>query len=238
MARSSAIETHFQTISRFLDVDDKKLWTPEPDDADFSEFQDLKPYSMRKGKSLLPWESYRDWLMLMVHYFDAASVLNKHMRSLSPNATISITIMSPPLPDRKMLTWIEVLKSDRFFPKLETEAPGEDFIKFLQGNLDSDNSDDNTLATSDHRDAHFYHSLKKGPLFHGTFSGKPHAEAYMSSLITSGHQCDQCDQCDGHFNPISESPDKSLTFQDRRRIKELLVKIKVGHSFMPHSNHC
>jgi hypothetical protein len=37
-----------------------------------------------------------------------------------------------------MLTWIEVLKSDWFFPKLETEeAPGEDFIKFLQGNLDS-----------------------------------------------------------------------------------------------------
>jgi hypothetical protein len=238
MARSSAMETHFQNISLLLDVDDKRLWTPEPDDADFSEFQDLKPYSMRKGKSLLPWESYRDWLMLMVHYFDAASVLNKHMRSLSPNAIISITIMSPPLPDRKMLTWIEVLKSDRFFPKLETEAPGEDFIKFLQGNLDSDNSDDNTSATSDHRDALFYQSLKKGPLFHGTFSGKPHAEAYLSSLITSGHQCGQCDQCDGHFDPISERPDKPLTPEDRSRIKKLLDKIKVGHSFMPHSNHC
>lgn len=232
MARSSAIETHFQTLSRsgLLDVDDEKLWTPGPDDADFSEFQDLKPYSMRKGKPLLPWESYRDWLMLMVHYFDAASVLNKHIQSLSHSrAAISITIMSPPLPDRKMLTWIEVLKSDRFFPKLETEAPGEDFIKFLQGNLD--------LAKSDHCDADFYRNLKDGPLFNGIFSGKPHVEAYMSTLITSGHQCDQCDQCDGHFNPISETSVK-LTPEDRRRIKELLAKIKVGHSFMPHSNHC
>ena len=49
-----------------------------------------------KGKSILPWESNRDWLMLMVHYFDAAEVLHDFASKLKiePDAAISITIPS------------------------------------------------------------------------------------------------------------------------------------------------
>ena len=46
MVRSSAIETHLQTIAQFLVVDTKKLWTFEPEgDMDFVDFHPLNPYS-------------------------------------------------------------------------------------------------------------------------------------------------------------------------------------------------
>ena len=74
MARSAAIETHLQSI---LIVDINKLWMPEFEvkDTDFVDFQHFKPFSIQKGKPILPWESYRDWLMLMIHYLDATEVL-------------------------------------------------------------------------------------------------------------------------------------------------------------------
>ena len=80
MARSAAIETHFQSISNILIVDTNKSWMPdlefeEVEDTYFVDFQHFKPFSIQKGKTILPWESYRDWLMLMIHYFNAAEVL-------------------------------------------------------------------------------------------------------------------------------------------------------------------
>ena len=75
---------------------------PEPkevDDTDFVDFQRFKPFSIQKGKPILPWESYRDWLMLMIHYFDATEVLGDFASKLKiePDAAISITILTPPL---------------------------------------------------------------------------------------------------------------------------------------------
>ena len=106
MARSAAIETHLQSISNSLIVDINKLWMPpkpeEVDDTDFVDFQRFKPFSIQKGKPILPWESYRDWLMLMIHYFDAAEVLGGFALKLKiePDAAISITILTPPLSNR------------------------------------------------------------------------------------------------------------------------------------------
>ena len=136
MVKSSAIEIHLQTIAPLLDVDTRKSWTPEPDSeevADVADFQRLKPFSIRKGKPLLPWESYRDWLRLMVHYFDAARVLTSYARSLPKQAnTISITILSPPAADKKMLSWTVLLETERFFPTVPGQLSGQDFVKFLK----------------------------------------------------------------------------------------------------------
>ena len=154
MVSGSTIETHLQTIADFLVVDPGKSWTPEPasedlDDADVVDFQRLKPYSMRKGKPLSPWESYRDWLKLMVHYFDATEVLVTHVGTWNQQPetsdALSITILSPPLPDTKiMLPWTELLESDRFFPALPGESSGKDFVKFL-----TDCSNANNLRVKD-----------------------------------------------------------------------------------------
>jgi hypothetical protein len=132
MVRSYAIEIHLQTIAKFLAVDDKKKWTPRlEEDADFPDFDSLRTYSMRKGKQLLPWESYRDWLMLMVHYFDSADVLTSHVGKVKPD-TISITILSPQLPDTKMLPWTKVLKTERFFRTVPGKTTGKEFIAFFE----------------------------------------------------------------------------------------------------------
>ena len=139
MVRSSAIETHLQTIAQFLVVDTKKSWTFEPEgDADFADFHPLNPYSMCTGKALLPWELHRDWLRLMVYYFDAAKLLTSFFRSLElhhlPTPTICITILSPPLPDHEMLTWTELLGTEHFFLTVPGGLLGKDFIEFLQTN--------------------------------------------------------------------------------------------------------
>jgi hypothetical protein len=141
MVGSFAIEIHLQTIAHLLVVDNRKSWTPEFDseemldeDTDLADFQPLKPYSMRKGKQLLPWESYRDWLRLMVHYFDAADLLMTHVKPFEelPPLKASITILSPPYPDDLMLSWTKLLEDERFFPTPQAgELSGKDFIKFL-----------------------------------------------------------------------------------------------------------
>jgi hypothetical protein len=134
MVRSSAIETHLESINSFLVVDTRKSWT-EPDDlddADFSDFQGLKPCSMRKGKMLLPWESYRDWLILMVHYFDAADVIVQHIKQLNINRVcFSITIVTPTHPDKVFLPWSELLENEFLFPTVPGQSSGKEFVRFF-----------------------------------------------------------------------------------------------------------
>ena len=139
MVRSSAIETHLETINSFLVVDSRKSWTSDPDsdpDSEDSDFQRLKPYSIRKGKVLLPWESYRDWLILMVHYFDAADVIVQHIRHSKPNrdrdrAGFSITIITPPQPDKVLLPWSKLLENEVLFPPIPGKSSGKEFVRFL-----------------------------------------------------------------------------------------------------------
>ena len=51
--------------------------------------------------------------MLMVHYFDAAEVLNGFASKLKndPDPAISITILTPPLSNKQMLSWTKLLKT-------------------------------------------------------------------------------------------------------------------------------
>jgi hypothetical protein len=134
MVRSSAIETHLRGIEHLLEVDPRKLWTPSEVgaevDTDDADFQRLKPFSTRKGKPLSPWQSYRDWLQLMVHYFDSATILTTYIQQFNPPPTIAITILTPPATDKRMLPWTELLKTEHFS---RTETPGEKFIEDLEG---------------------------------------------------------------------------------------------------------
>lgn len=137
MVTSSAIEMHLQVIQNLLVVDTRKSWTGPPEDIEA--FQHLKPFSYCKGKIVLPWESYRDWLKLMVHYFDATQVLAAHIAPLECTFdTISITILSPPLPDKQMLPWTDLLENERYFPTLTGYPSGNDFITFLKTSCQAD----------------------------------------------------------------------------------------------------
>jgi hypothetical protein len=144
MVRSSAIETHLRTIAPLLDVNIGKMWTPlHKEDDDFADFQSLKPYSTRKGKPLSPWESYRDWLMLMVHYFDAADVLALHVKKLDLKTNgLSIKILVPPLPNKIMLPWEKLLENERLFPAQRGKPSGKEFADFLNKTPRKDRIDD------------------------------------------------------------------------------------------------
>ena len=219
MVRSSAIETHLQIIAPLLDVDPQKSWTPESEED--MEFSSLKPYSMRKGKILSPWESYRDWLRLMVHYFDAAKVLIDYAKRLgqqSPTCkppAISITILSPPLPNNELLYWTTLLEDERFFPTMVGQPSGKDFVKFLK---DLDGTSDSCQW--------FYDNLKKL-----RFSGKHHCEAYIASLLALlGHF--------GHSGHDFEEQLDKLSEPEIEQIKALLTELEASHVFMHHLNLC
>jgi hypothetical protein len=138
MVRSSAIEAHLQNIAHLLVVDSRKSWTPESEeDVDLVDFQRLKPYSMRKGKPLSPWESYRDWLRLMVHYFDASKVLTVYFSSMT-NVSISVKILSPPLPSKEMLSWTDLLATEHFFPAVPKKLSGKDLSEFLTNSYNAE----------------------------------------------------------------------------------------------------
>jgi hypothetical protein len=196
MVNSSALETHLETIAHLLVVDTRKWWAPEPDseDSDDMDFQRLKPYSMRKGKPLLPWESYRDWLRLMVHYFDAVHALAAYvsLRKCAPGA-LSITILSPPLPSSKaMLPWTEMLGNDRFFPTLPGESSGKDFVKFLTNRY---NKDDLPFMKFDAQSviksaANLQLELEKGPLAPPDSLTKIDALAQMVKKHTDSNEHD------------------------------------------------
>ena len=72
MVTGNAIDNHLQNIEHLLVVDDGMLWKVAADSEEGdAEFDALKPFSMYLGKPLLPRQSYKNWLRLMVIYFDA-----------------------------------------------------------------------------------------------------------------------------------------------------------------------
>ena len=119
--------------------------------------------------------------MLMVHYFDAAEVLHDFASKLKikPDAAISFTILTPPLSNKWMLPWTELLKNEHFFPALPAVSSGRELIEFLNDQVEP-------LSNL----AFFYQQLKEGGCLSasGSFTGRYHCEAYIASLLTSSER--------------------------------------------------
>jgi hypothetical protein len=129
MVTGAAIEKHLKVVTDLLEVDNGNSWVMGEDEEGDAEFDIL-------GKFLPPWESYKNWLRLMVVYFDAESILS-HFLSKYPSGTgIDIKILAPCLPPdgSKMLTWKNLLRHETYFPELPND-PGqpsaEELITFL-----------------------------------------------------------------------------------------------------------
>ena len=194
---------------------------PEPEevnDTDFVDFQRFKPFSIQKAKPILPWESYIDWLMLMIHYFDATEVLGDFASKLKikPDAAISITILTPPLSNRQMLPWTKLLENKRLFPALPAVSSGRELIEFLNNPV---------------KPRLFYQELKEGGCLSASgrgFAGAYHCKAYIASLLTSSEH----DVKD--FKEGLDTPDIEGICQ----IDEELEIFKASHFFMHHLNLC
>jgi hypothetical protein len=143
MVSGTAIEKHLKNIAHLLVVDTRKSWPDYAEDDNNNNnnnvVQFLKPNSMRKGQSLVPWQSYRDWLRLLVLYFNAAQVLVKFVATsnLPPPVSIFIKVFSPPLPDDRMASWKALLENERYFPSTLGETPDKDLVNFLNSHLNA-----------------------------------------------------------------------------------------------------
>lgn len=132
MVTGDVIEKHLKTIAHLLVVDDGKSWTVGAEEGD-AEFDTLKAYSTYRGRPLLPWQSYKDWLRLMVIYFDAASILRNHFLSHYPSdfdIKIEMKVLAPYLPSEDMLPWKDLLRHNTYFPEL-LDDPGQPSVKEL-----------------------------------------------------------------------------------------------------------
>ena len=131
MVQGNAMEEHLQAINPLLEVNVGKSWPMSETSEEDIEFHILKPYSMRHGKLLLPWQAYCDWLKLMVHNLDSINVLDEFLRSFnSPNIDVEVKILYPSCPDKKMLPWQELLRDKHYFP-IGDEPSNEELITFL-----------------------------------------------------------------------------------------------------------
>ena len=138
MVRSNVIEKHLKTIAHLLEVVDEKSWMLTPADEEEIEFDALKPFSMSQGQPLQPWQSYNDWLRLIILYFDSTVILRDYVESFPSESPINISlkIFSARLPDQdqKMLPWKVLLRHNLYFPELpnDPEQPSaEALISFL-----------------------------------------------------------------------------------------------------------
>lgn len=116
-------------------------------DEDVTESDALKPSSMHHGKPLLLWQSYKDWLRLLVIYFDASHILEKHLKTYGSrnNIDIDIMVLAPSDPDSEMLPWKKLLRHKTYFPRppnkseSESDQPSADeLITFLTQNEKKD----------------------------------------------------------------------------------------------------
>jgi hypothetical protein len=111
IVRGRIIMVHLKTIDRIQVMEKNgKFWPMTHESEDDAEFRLQEPYSTKShDKPLLPWESFHDWLKLMVHHFDAIHVLDSHLMSLNLPSPIdiSIKILYPSLPDEHMLPWCQ-----------------------------------------------------------------------------------------------------------------------------------
>ena len=154
--------------------------------------------------------------MLMVHYFNAAEVLNGFASKLKnkPDAAISITILTPLLSNKQMLPWTELLENERLFPVLPAVSSGRDLIEFLNNPVNINEVPSNIVS--------FYQELKEGGCFSASgrgYAGTYHCKAYITSLLTSSEH----DVKD--FKEGLDTPDIEGICQ----IDEVLENFKAGH---------
>ena len=119
------------------------------------------------------WKSYRNWLKLMVIYFDAVSTLFQYITGPTfNNQRISLKILVAPPTDKALLPWRELFNDPKLFPT-ETEADpfstNADILNFL-----------NDAALSNKECVRFLKALKE-------FSGTLHCEACLASLLQPAH---------------------------------------------------
>lgn len=120
--------------------DVEELGEANPENDDDEELQSVQPFANR---ALPMWKSTKDWLKLMVVYFDAIKIINAYYREANLK-TLTIKILLGPKIDTTMLTWKGLLQDEKYIKPINGFNPfhiptSEEIIQFLEdqlGNLD------------------------------------------------------------------------------------------------------
>jgi hypothetical protein len=197
IAYGSAIEPHLHTISRYLSHNyDKHIASyvkrtatdrekasagEEAAGEEDSDFQGVQPYTIVDTRQLLPWETMRDWLKLIIAPFEALFAVSQHINTHHDPASFSVSILAVPAQVSKVLPWKDLLKK-RYKP-LEGQPSVEELISTVEDlQLDDPNNPD--IAKWFKRTFGKDSYLSKGSGFIGTL----HSEACLTSLIWLAEQ--------------------------------------------------
>jgi len=168
LARGAALRMHLQTIAPLLIhshlPSQKAMPMPAPGEAEEQEEFDadlkaVQPFVKVNGGVQIPlWESYIDWLRLIMVHFDAVEILDHYFTGKDwPGKVISIHILAAPPVGKRLLPWRELLDDSTLFPtKTKWDSPGRHasaditnagILKFLDNAVDNA-SDSHTQASA------------------------------------------------------------------------------------------
>jgi hypothetical protein len=197
IAYGSAIERHLQAIAHLLpmhhqkhaishkkvEVGKKEEDKEDEDEEDEEEEEDtdllsVQPYTLVGLRRLPAWESYRNWLRLIISHFEALYVVSRHVSTHS-GTPFTVDVLAVPAQADKVLKW-RVLLAKKYTASAEGDPSVEDLIKTVE-----------SLKFT--KPANCCHSKKtwfektfgdNAPLSKGHgFPGTYHGELCLSSLI-------------------------------------------------------
>jgi len=132
MFRGAAIKAHLKLIDGVLPNTAASPTQPEGDgENEEAEFLETHPAVMPK------WQTYLDLLQIMVIYFDAIQTLAHCVRSqtiIAAGGSVDIKILFQPPQGKKepMLTWVELLRHEQYFPATPSKpSTSDELITFL-----------------------------------------------------------------------------------------------------------
>jgi hypothetical protein len=152
IARGSAFEMHLQNIASLLEDHrtksgiDAKTSMPnfavqQEDDVVGEELLPVLSSITDTGQPIPLWKTYRDWMQLMVVYFDAAKVLTTYAASQThPFKAVSFKILATPPVDKGFLPYPELLNDPLLFPVADASGKSvknEEILKFLDDGFKS-----------------------------------------------------------------------------------------------------
>lgn len=134
LARSGAVESHLKAIEPKLLLNGGKgrgRADEEEQDPDI-ELQSVQPSASKNSLKIPLWQSYKDWLTLMIAHLDAAGMLHKYVTGEHfPFQGVAINVIPPPFVTDALLPWEDLLQSPHF-PQSGHSVLNEDIIMFLR----------------------------------------------------------------------------------------------------------
>ena len=199
VVHSSGIDAHLQAISGDLETEcvhpnDKDIVVENGEEEIEEKEEDMDLRGVQPNtiivdgstrKSLSAWEACRDWLRLLVMYFEALTILDRYFGHHDRPITIVIKVIAVPSVEEgsMMLTWRTLL--EKYYN--DTKPPFADIIMTIEA-LQADEDEPHALHLPPEPLPSTFFKAKFGensPLSRGSgFTGVDHCETCLASFMS------------------------------------------------------